>query len=730
MCASVGVPHLPPMTLPRIVILLSLLATVWPGAAVAGVSLVTRDVSLSGSREADALRVVAGTAAPQRFNLVGIHWRGSGSVEFRTATRVGAWSAWRRARPEAEDRPDPGTDEAGRRSGWKLGNPWWTGTAHRIEYRTSGRVTRLRTHFLWSVEEEATRAPALAPTQPVISRRAWGADESIVRAAPSYADRLAFAVVHHTAGASPSTAAQSAAIVRGIQAYHVHSNGWNDIGYNFLVDRFGQVFEGRGGGIGKNVIGAHAMGFNTGSVGVAVIGNYDASGISAQAREALVSLLAWRLDVGHVDPLSRVRRVSLGSPRFPAGQTVTLNAIGGHRDTGLTSCPGAVLYSRLGAIRSAVAARGLPKLYDPAFTGQLGGLVRFAARLSTSRDWTVTVTNAEAEVVAQGTGTGTAVDWTWNSSTVPPGSYYYDIRAGTGIRPASGAVGTLVPLKLTRVAVSPSIFTPNGDGVQDATELRFTLSVPAYVHATLRDTLGNTAATLVGRRWFAAGPTAIAWRAKKADGTPVPDGRYDVVVEASSGTENVTLTRSLTIDRTLGALTATPPAFSPNADGVRDTAGIAWSLARAADVRVRIVSAGTTVATLVDDSRAVGSHAISWDGTSAGVPLPDGAYRVVAAATTELGTRRLYDEVTLDTVPASLGSISAERVDGGTSVRFTLSERARVTLTFGTRVVEVRRDAGAWRVWRPDDVRRVRLATRDVAGNAGLEYLVRVRRSA
>ena len=71
-----------------------------------------------------------------------------------------------------------------------------------------------------------------------------------------------FAVVHHTAGSNSYTAAQSAAIVRAIELYHVKGNGWNDIGYNFLVDKYGQVFEGRIGGIERNVVGAHAEGFN------------------------------------------------------------------------------------------------------------------------------------------------------------------------------------------------------------------------------------------------------------------------------------------------------------------------------------------------------------------------------------------------------------------------------------------------------------------------------------
>src|SRR5205807_2980686 len=141
---------------------------------------------------------------------------------------------------------------------------------------------------------------------PLNLRLSWGADESIRRAGPRYADAVHFAIVHHTAGSNNYTRAQSAAIVRGIQVYHVRGNGWDDIGYNFLVDKYGQVFEGRYGGIDKAVVGAHALGFNYGSVGVAMIGNYNGAGLTAAARASLVKLLAWRLDVAHVDPASRV----------------------------------------------------------------------------------------------------------------------------------------------------------------------------------------------------------------------------------------------------------------------------------------------------------------------------------------------------------------------------------------------------------------------------------------
>ena len=102
--------------------------------------------------------------------------------------------------------------------------------------------------------------------------------------------------------------------------YHVKGNGWNDIGYNALVDRFGTVYEGRFGGIDRNVIGAHAGGFNTGSFGIAVLGDFRTATPPTAAVDALVKTLAWRLDLGHVDPLGTLNGISAGNERFGAGR--------------------------------------------------------------------------------------------------------------------------------------------------------------------------------------------------------------------------------------------------------------------------------------------------------------------------------------------------------------------------------------------------------------------------
>jgi hypothetical protein len=377
-----------------------------------------------------------------RFNLLGLHWLGSGTVWFRTGDGEKR-SAWQRAVVH-----ELAEEQEGERGDWQLGTPVWLGGSGvtEVEYRVEGDVRALRAHEVSSPIGPEPRRPAVAPAPFIVPRASWGADESIVRATPSYADRLLFAVVHHTAGKSPGTPAESAALVRGIQRYHTLSNGWNDIGYNFLVDGFGQVFEGRGGGIDRNVIGAHALGFNTGSTGVAVLGNFEKDIPSEEVSRALVQLLAWRLDVGHVDPLAVVDAVSTtGAPRV-------LRAISGHRDTGSTACPGANLYPLLDGLAQRVAATGLPKLYEAKTEGASTRLLRFTGRLSTPLPWAVTVAAPDGTQVAQGVGAGTAVDWTWDATAAPDGRYAWSIQAAGDVLPAEGVV--------TLGAVSPPSTTP------------------------------------------------------------------------------------------------------------------------------------------------------------------------------------------------------------------------------------------------------------------------------
>ncbi|HYM63780.1 MAG TPA: FlgD immunoglobulin-like domain containing protein [Gaiellaceae bacterium] len=716
------------MALPRVTALLSVLALVVPGLAEARVTMSVREEPIAAARSTSgSIRVLPARVVPAPFNLVGLHWRGAGKVYFRTAGARG-WSPWRFARPEAEDLPDPGSPEAKRSRGWKLGNPFWTGSAYRIQYRLAGEVDQLRSFLVRTTVSSVPRSVARATVPPIVRRQGWDADETIVRSAPWYADRIGFAVVHHTAGAQPSTPQQSAAIVRGIQRYHVKGNGWNDIGYNFLVDRFGQVFEGRAGGITRNVVGAHAQGFNTGSVGLAVLGTYSAVGIEQPAKDALVALLAWRLDVAHVDPASSVVWRSGGNPRYPTGTLVSLRAVSGHRDTGPTSCPGQILYGTLPELTALTAGVGLPKIYDPRFTGSVGQQIRFTARLSTEQSWTVTVTSRDGSVVASGSGTGSAVDWTWDATVAAPGPYAWAISAGAA-RPASGRLGAdpPPPLALESVRADPAVVSPNGDGAAERSAIRFRLTVPASVTAYVRDAGGKRVATISPPRAFPAGRSSVAWKGGRLGGGALADGRYSVVLEAEAGTEQATRTLRVVIDRTLGLLRARPSRFSPNRDLRRDTAAIVFTLTRPAAVQVRIFRGSRLVTRLLSQTLAAGSQSLEWNGRRHGRVVADASYRAVVAATTDLGTRTLAAKLVLDATRPRISRTRAHRLRRGTRVRFVLSEPAAVRLWLGGRRFTVQARAGRSVVWRQAPRGPVRIVAWDGAANASRAVWVRLR---
>jgi hypothetical protein len=206
--------------------------------------------------------------------------------------------------------------------------------------------------------------PSTSVPQPaIISRAAWGAQPFSCAGGPQYTPPLLFAVVHHTVDSNNYTPDQSATLVRNIQAYHQVTLGYCDIAYNFLVDRFGQVFEGRDGGITNVVLAAHTGGFNSHSTGVAVIGTFtDASTlVPAAGWNSLVQLLRWKLSLHHVNPLVPFTTVSNGGGSYwPAGTVVTLpRSLVGHRDLWPTECPGDGIWNNLDPLRQQVAA-GLP----------------------------------------------------------------------------------------------------------------------------------------------------------------------------------------------------------------------------------------------------------------------------------------------------------------------------------------------------------------------------------
>ncbi|ABL83289.1 MULTISPECIES: N-acetylmuramoyl-L-alanine amidase [unclassified Nocardioides] len=387
-----------------------LAALVGGAAAVAGIGVAARNGVLSGSSEGPprtdgVLQLSAGRMgveslavrltdeilaleepgtwrtsrlATSTHTMVGFTWR-SGEVEphIDVSSRTdGAWQPWSRM-PHVHHSPDADSGEATGIVGTELA---WIGPADGIRLRIRdsrpagltmvllhptplpsdrsighARVGRRRTRRAGG--EPASTPAGVVPPPDLLSRAQWGADEGWRKGRPSYVETIEQVHVHHTANSNTYARTDVPALIRGMYAYHTQSLGWSDIAYNFLVDRFGRAWVGRAGGPAKPVRGAHTLGFNATSAGIAAIGNFDQATPSRAVLGAFARIAAWKLHPYDRNPEGRTIVTSEGSDKFRAGRRVTLPVIDGHRDTNDTACPGQHLYDELPEIRRRTQVR-------------------------------------------------------------------------------------------------------------------------------------------------------------------------------------------------------------------------------------------------------------------------------------------------------------------------------------------------------------------------------------
>ncbi|WP_406159850.1 peptidoglycan recognition protein [Streptomyces canus] len=283
-----------------------------------------------------------------------------------------------------------------------------------------------------------TAPPSTVPAPSVVSRAGWGADESLSPDPSEYNADVKAVFVHHTDGSNDYSCADSASIVRGIYAYHTQTNGWNDIGYNFLVDKCGTIFEGRKGGVDLPVLGAHTYGWNRESTGIAILGNYTDAGASDAALTSVARITAWKLGQYGVDPDSTVQlkagatQKNLAGTSFTAGSLYTFNRVSGHRDGYATECPGTSLYAQLPTIR-AWASGPVQGLKLTSLTGAtLSGSTYYTKGAITAK-WSATTPSSliskfellvDGKVVATTSGTATSA-----GTTLAAGSHKVAVRA-------------------------------------------------------------------------------------------------------------------------------------------------------------------------------------------------------------------------------------------------------------------------------------------------------------
>ncbi len=327
---------------------------------------------LHGHRHADALATGHGppqwisppVSAPERFDLVGVA-REMREVEIRVRDSGGEWSDWVRQHEGTPVYVD-GADEAQVRAAFEP-----EGELHFVN--VSGTAGGLADRLLNSARSAVSEAfisiastpvaEAIANKPKIVTRAAWGADLAdggCPPREPAEYGGVSAAVIHHTVNANDYSAAEAPGIVLGICRFHVNANGWNDIGYNALVDRFGKLYEGRAGGLEYPVLGAQAQGFNAQTTSIASIGEHTSTKLSKKARGAIIKFLAWKMKLSAATPVSGTTTMTSAGgsqSRYTAGTVITVPRVIGHGTLGLTECPGATLAPQVASIQLAVQKR-------------------------------------------------------------------------------------------------------------------------------------------------------------------------------------------------------------------------------------------------------------------------------------------------------------------------------------------------------------------------------------
>jgi len=533
--------------------------------------------TLSGQEDHDAARREP-APPPQRFasdplptgervDLVGVRWQGRPrAVWLRARLGERGWTRWARVDAEESEGPDPQASEVVRNTQHSL--PVWVGGADAVQVSSDRPLRAARLHLVVvrsrgiaalasAVVERAGAAVAAvgrlfsggtahADAQPqIVPREEWARDECKPRKPPEYGT-VKGAVIHHTVSLNDYSRTEAPDVVLAICQYHVNSNKWNDIGYNFLVDRYGRIYEGRAGGIDKAVVGAHAQGYNSQTTGIAQLGTFTTTPQTDAALRATAALIRWKLPLHGAPTFGSVTLTSAGGSenRYPAGTPVTVERITGHRDLDKTSCPGDALDAQLARLRELVG-RIAP---DPTQVAAQPTLTLDRPRSPLAFGRTATVTGRLA--TANGTGIGqarvvveyrrgsrwralaravTASDGSWRASWRATRSL--TVRARASLANGEG-VGPTTPIAL-RVRARLTVALPRSRVLYPGTVLRLRGSIaPTSVRPrlVLLEARGSRRVrrTVLALRTSRRGRFAVALRA------PRRSGRYVLYVSASA----------------------------------------------------------------------------------------------------------------------------------------------------------------------------------------------------
>lgn len=317
--------------------------------------------------------------------LLGARWTSDATVQVRSRVD-GEWQEWLPLHRDREEHlPDPDSRELAEID-QDVSEPIWIGGASEVQFRSDQELdldvswidTSGGEGIAWQPDETSaqsladlsTTSSASASVPKVLTRADWGADESLRTDKVDYSSSgtVRFSVLHHVGGGHWSSGEISNGCtraddwIRSIYEYHTQVRGYWDIAYNFVVDPCGRIWEGRWGGIDKPVTGAHAGGFNDGSVGVLALGSFDGSSadpVTSALKTGINEIMGYKLGSDNVDPGTSIKEVSGGgSARWPSGTEVQVPTLSAHQVTNFTSCPGDKLF---GALFTGSGASGLPR---------------------------------------------------------------------------------------------------------------------------------------------------------------------------------------------------------------------------------------------------------------------------------------------------------------------------------------------------------------------------------
>ena len=711
-----------------LVALAALLATVWVAPRASGAAATwirTPSVRLhtltppGDGRLAVAGPTGRGAGAPitldagMRFSMAGVTCdapaAGSAAIRLRTSLDGAAWGAWLEAPLEL----------AGEGAGaTAFTDAVWTGPARYVQVaaasagdagpetlsglhvvaidptedgsvaaRVAGAARRLAATVSGVTFDSPAGAATAAPV--IVTRAQWGADESLRNAAPSYAP-VKMAFVHHTASGNLYSSADAPALVRGIYAYHTQSLHWNDIAYNFLIDRFGTVYEGRYGGVARGVVGAHVYGFNTGSTGVSVMGTFIDEPPPAEAVTSLERLLAWKLGIPrprsrrdrqahlrrrgevrggrhrHVSrhrrpPAGQLHRVPRRCPlRAPAGDPRRRGQESGHG--------GRRQPDREHLADQPQRRRRARRRRPPRGPHRHGGVATRGAGRSRADGRLLERRRRERRRhVARHLGDG----------DVPDGAYTVRLTATpAGGEPAVASTEITVDTTAPRLAgaEAPGWFSPNGDGQTESAAVTYTPAEACDIRVGILGAGDEVVRWLHGWRARGTSPSSVTWDGKVGSGsgsTAAPDGEYRFDVERRDAAGNVARRGvRIVVDRTVGFPTALPGVFSPGEDGVRDTTALKFKLTRKAAVTVRILAGADVLRTLSLGTLAAGTHSATWDGKAgSGEYLASSRPSYTVTAVSALGETSVRKTVIVDLYRPRLYATPGKAVSAGTSTR-------------------------------------------------------------